>query len=64
MNEDEVLKKLKDGKYVYNNSYWFRMEEDGSIYGECGAGCCDFDFEDFEELWQSFNEPNRLWHCD
>jgi len=62
MTQNEVLKKLKDGEYVYNGSYWFHMKEDGSIYGECGEGCCDFDFEDFEELWQSFYE--REWHCE
>ena len=54
LTKDDVLKKLKEGKTVYNHVWWFCMNEDESIYGGCDElDCCEWEFASFEEMWNN-----------
>ena len=58
LNKEEVLKILKSGELIYKDSYvhWFRLTESGGIYGGCDdPGCCEWEFENFEDFWKNFD---------
>lgn len=58
MSKDEVFKKMQNGEIVYNYAWWFQMnQKNGRIFGGCDdPDCCFFEFDNFEEMWRSFDE--------